>query len=89
MLDHSSSPKFPTKTALTKLVSAVKKQAKEYGHEIQLTVGADGNGKDDWNYQTGDNSYTGGAYGYRNWAVVYVGVDEPIKDIVDDIIDQL
>jgi predicted alpha/beta-fold hydrolase len=23
-----------------------------------------------WNYQTGDNSFTGGAYGHRAWAVV-------------------
>lgn len=26
----------------------------------------------DWSYQTGDNSYTGGAYGYPHWAVVSV-----------------
>lgn len=25
-----------------------------------------------WNFQTGDNSFTGGAYGYRHWAVVYL-----------------
>ena len=25
-----------------------------------------------WNYQTGDNSYSGGAYGHRHWAVIYL-----------------
>lgn len=26
----------------------------------------------DWSWQSGDNSYTGGAYGYPVWAVVYL-----------------
>lgn len=25
-----------------------------------------------WSYQTGDNSFTGGAYGLPHWAVVYL-----------------
>ena len=25
-----------------------------------------------WSYQTGDNSYTGGAYGHRHWGVIYL-----------------
>jgi len=25
-----------------------------------------------WNYQTGDNSYTGGCYGDRHWSVIYL-----------------
>jgi hypothetical protein len=36
---------------------------------MQVTIGADETG---WSYQTGDNSYTGGAYGYANWAVIYL-----------------
>lgn len=31
-----------------------------------VTIGVDESG---WSYQTGDNSYTGGAYGYRYWGV--------------------
>jgi hypothetical protein len=38
---------------------------------IQLTVGCDGE-VGDWACQTGDNSFFGNAYGYRNWAVVGV-----------------
>ena len=39
---------------------------------ILVTVGADGNddGSFSWSYQTGDNSYTGGAYGFPYWAVI-------------------
>ncbi len=39
---------------------------------ILVTVGADENddGSFSWNYQTGDNSYTGGAYGFPHWAVI-------------------
>ena len=38
---------------------------------IQLTIGCDTEtGK--WSWQTGDNSYSGGAYFYPTWAVVGV-----------------
>lgn len=35
-----------------------------------LTVGLNDKGSE-WSYQTGDNSFTGGAYGSPHWAVVY------------------
>lgn len=53
---------------------------------IQLTIGADANG---WNYQTGDNSFIGGAYGYRDWAVTYLYRDSDSKEVADDIVEQL
>ena len=35
---------------------------------MQITIGIDPeNGA--WSYQTGDNSYTGGAYGYAYWGI--------------------
>lgn len=40
-----------------------------------VTIGATPNeetGDLSWNYQTGDNSYTGGAYGHRHWGVIYL-----------------
>lgn len=59
---------------------------------IQLTVacndddgGADGN----WSYQTGDNSYTGGAYHFQHWAVVGVYRTSNCKELADDILSQL
>ncbi len=53
---------------------------------IQLTVGA--NCKD-WCYQTGDNSYTGGAYGYSSWGVIGVYRDTNSFSAADDLVEQL
>ena len=54
---------------------------------MQLTVGWDG--KKDWSYQTGDNSFTGGAYGYQHWAVISVYRDSDAGDLAGDIHEQL
>lgn len=39
---------------------------------ILVTIGAEKNddGFFSWSYQTGDNSYTGGAYGFPHWAII-------------------
>ena len=55
---------------------------------IQLTVGASKDLKT-WSYQTGDNSYTGGAHAYPYWAVVGVYRDTSAGDLAQDILDQL
>lgn len=41
---------------------------------MQVTIGAtpNGDGSLSWHYQTGDNSYSGGAYGHANWGVIYL-----------------
>ena len=51
-----------------------------------LTVGADADG---WSYQTGDNSFTGGAYGYATWALVYLDRESDPSSVADDIIAEL
>lgn len=51
-----------------------------------LTIGADANG---WAYQTGDNSFTGGAYSYATWAVVALYRDSVPGDIATDIAREL
>lgn len=33
-----------------------------------------------WNYQTGDNSFSGGAYGFPHWAVTYLYRGESATD---------
>jgi hypothetical protein len=38
---------------------------------IDLTIGVN-TLTGEWSWQTGDNSYTGGAYGYRDWGVTRV-----------------
>ena len=42
-----------------------------------------------WHYQTGDNSFSGGAYLHAHWAVVSIYRDSNPKDIAEDIGNQL
>ena len=41
---------------------------------IAVTIGitVSDNGEIDWDYQTGDNSYSGAAYHHANWGLVYL-----------------
>lgn len=88
--------KLPTIKDLTELVRHVKKQiAPEYlafeGDEtpgICLTVGANLD-EGSWSWQTGDNSYTGGAYGYPVWAVVGIYRNSNSRELAREIRAQL
>lgn len=42
-----------------------------------------------WSYQTGDNSYTGGAYGHPHWGVVSLYRDSDPAEVAADIADQI
>lgn len=42
-----------------------------------------------WDYQTGDNSFTGGAYCHPHWGVVTLNRRSNSRDLAKDIIDQL
>jgi hypothetical protein len=56
-----------------------------------VTFGAKPNedGGLDWSYQTGDNSYSGGAYGYPNWAVVYLYRRSNCKELAADAMGEI
>lgn len=54
---------------------------------ICLTVGA--NDRGNWSYQTGDNSFTGGAYGFPAWGVGYIYKDTNSLTEADEILGQL
>ena len=41
-----------------------------------------------WSYQTGDNSFTGGAYGLPHWAVIYLSRESNPKECAADIANQ-
>lgn len=59
---------------------------------MQLTIGFTPETEDrdcSWSYQTGDNSYTGGAYGHRHWAVIYLSRDSNPLEVAEDIADQV
>ena len=85
-----------TKGELYRLCRAVKKDiADDYRAfdedeipGIQLTVACDDK-MEKWSYQTGDNSYTGGAYFFPHWAVVGVYRRSNCRDLVEDILMQL
>lgn len=51
-----------------------------------VTVGTDDGSR--WGYQTGDNSFVGGAYGLKHWAVVCIGRLSLASDVVSDIFEQ-
>lgn len=42
-----------------------------------------------WGYQTGDNSYTGGAYSHPHWAVVYLNRQSTPAEVAEEIVDQI
>lgn len=55
---------------------------------ISLTVGTDDK-MTQWGYQTGDNSFTGGAYSFPHWAVTEITEEQGSGDIADEVIKQL
>jgi len=61
----------------------------EHGGEpegMQLTIGTNGDG---WGWQTGDNGFTGGAYAYPHWAVVYITEDTNASELAVDALEQI
>jgi hypothetical protein len=59
---------------------------------IEVTIGCtfDFNGASiSWNYQTGDNSYTGGAYGHPEWFTCSVMKRTNCKELANDIINEI
>ena len=88
---------MPTKQALNTLVKELKRYMLENPdlfwdveteqYETTLTIGFDGLTKT-YGFQIGDNSYSGGAYGYPYWAVVMITNNLSNRDIVDCIVNQ-
>jgi hypothetical protein len=57
-----------------------------------VTIGftpADEDSDASWSYQTGDNSFTGGAYGHRIWAVIYLYRRSNSRALAEDAADQI
>ena len=55
---------------------------------IDLTIGWSPE-TGEWSYQTGDNSFTGGAYGYPIWAVTAIYRRNDSRAVARWLIDQL
>lgn len=87
--------KYPTIKELSELIREIKPQIEaEYLVDgetvpgIDLTIGYDPK-SGDWSYQTGDNSYSGSAYHYPDWAVCRVYRRSNSTELARDLIDQL
>ena len=68
-------------------INTFKRDAEEFG-ELDLTVAVDDEFTQ-WNYQTGDNSFTGGAYGLPHWGVTTIYPDSDPLGVYEEIITQL
>jgi len=56
---------------------------------MHVTIACDDPNSDEWTYQTGDNSFVGSCYHYRNWSVVYLYRDSNCLELAKYAIDQL
>lgn len=88
--------KLPLIKDLVNLIKAIKKQISDEYRAfdedekagIQLTVGAD-TVTGEWDFQTGDNSYSGGAYFYKDWGVVGIYRNSNSLEVARDIRNQI
>lgn len=88
-----------TKLPFIKDIAAVAKHVKRYidndyrAYEddetpgILLTIGASPDGS--WDYQTGDNSYSGGAYMHPHWGVAAIYRRSNCVEVARDIVSQI
>jgi hypothetical protein len=79
---------LPTVKDLRDLIISVKPNI-DGPEGLDLTVSTNGESRERWGWQTGDNSFTGGAYSYRNWAVVTIFKRSDATAIAHDIRRQL
>ena len=72
-------------------VSTLIKKIKEYGVDKEgqdLTIGYNPKSKE-WDYQIGDNSYSGACYFYPLWGVTTVFPRSKSKDLARDLVSQI
>ena len=77
--------------SITSVATLIKK-IKEYGVDkeegMDLTVGYDPKSKE-WDYQTGDNSYSGPVYHYKIWGVTTIFPKSNSRDLAEDVVNQI
>lgn len=54
----------------------------------QLTIGLPNDG-DQWGFQTGDNSFTGGAYGFPHWAVCWFTHETTPEELYQELLEEI
>ena len=75
-------------TNVATLIKAIKRYGVDKTEGLQLTVGYDPKSKE-WDYQTGDNSYSGSVYCYPVWGVTTVFPRTKSKDLAKEIVNQI
>lgn len=87
----------PSIVELAKLIDSIKPDIEDDFRDnedeepgIDITIGCSYD--EEWSYQTGDNSYTGGAYSHPFWGVGRItrrcNSRELAKEIIEDCLDQ-
>lgn len=56
---------------------------------IQVTLGADCEDREGWAVQTGDNSFTGSAYGFAYWGVSALYRRTNCRELARELIEQI
>ena len=94
-----AAPGLPKKRDLVECFVALKKTIhddyraggceEDTAPSMDVTIGATCEDCDAWSYQTGDNSFTGGAYGYPHWAVVTLHRRSSSRELADEVLNQL
>lgn len=85
---------YINKNELAQVLIAIKKDMRKhdyYGNpekECEITIGYCPD-KKDWDIQTGDNSFSGAAYGFPHWGVGNIYPTTNCKDLAIDLIDQI
>jgi hypothetical protein len=85
--------KLPTIKDLTDLLKQLKKSIGDDYRAfedddrpgMQVTVGINTE-TGDWDFQTGDNSYSGAAYHYKTWGIGYLYRNSNCREVAKDII---
>jgi hypothetical protein len=100
MMTEQPKPKFPTIADLALLVRSLKPtilddyrstntDPDDTVPSMDLTIGWSPDEDGDWSYQTGDNSFTGGAYCHPIWAVTTIHRRSNSRAVARDLQDQL
>lgn len=92
-------PKLPTIASIAALLRALKtdigddyrayEDCDDSTPSMLVTIGASGASRDDWSYQTGDTSYTGGCYGYTHWGQCALTRRANTTELARNILDQI
>lgn len=75
-------------TSVATLIKKIKQYGVDKEEGMDLTVGYNPKSKE-WDYQTGDNSYSGACYFYPIWGVTTIFPRSKSRELAKDVVDQI